>query len=409
MEDEATEEEEEGDDLPSAYCTVILNHQKVFKTRTKPKNSKPFFNAGCERFIRDFRNTEVHISVRDARVHEDDALLGVVYLPLSRVLKHRSQIIANFPIAGGIGYGRARISLVFRSVQLQAPQNMLGWDYGTLEIKPVVKAISIPQDVAHLRMKIRTSLARGKLHSGAKDSEINEHDGHTVWKTKRDHPIRLPVRKRYASPMIVEFRKDSTLSDRTPAFAVLWLKDIADNEEQTVRLPVWKGNMKRAESNVLESYGDKVGEIELTMTFWSGLSGYHQPLAKKDRHIGDVLQVLDTCNDNDEMDWDNGDESDNNSDDSSSSDDSDDSSFVPSVFHRSTNSSLDSDGKRGLKDQVRDYKKNSKLLHRKQRGAMQWKGPRTLMYLKHLAQRGENKVEGLFKHSDKGQGIETEA
>ena len=32
------------------------------------------------------------------------------------------------------------------------------------------------------------------------------------------------------------------------------------------------------------------------------------------------------------------------------------------------------------------------------------------MYLKHLAQRGENKVEGLFKHSDKkGQGIETEA
>lgn len=290
-EEDASEEEEEGDDLPSAYSTIILNHQKVFKTRTKPKNSKPFFNAGCERFIRDWRNTEVHISVRDARVHEDDALLGVIYLPLSRVLKHRSQLIANFPIAGGVGYGRARISIVFRSVQLQAPTSMLGWEYGTLEIKPLVKAIDIPDDLAKLRMKIRTSLARGKLHSGTEDSEANQHDGHTVWKTKRDHYIRLAVRKRYASPLIVEFRKDSAISDRTPAFAILWLKDIPDNEEQTVRLTVWKGDLSRAENNVLDSYGEKVGEIELTMTFWSGLSGYHQPLAKKDRNLGQVLEV----------------------------------------------------------------------------------------------------------------------
>ena len=343
-------------------------------------------------------------------MHEDDALLGIVYLPLSRVLKHRSQLIANFPISGGIGYGRARISLVFRSVQLQAPQKSLGWEYGTLEIEPIVKAIEISQDLKNLRMKIRTSLARGKLHSGSEDSEANEHDGHTVWKTKRDHPIRLPVRKRYASPMVIEFRKDSALSDRTPAFAILWLKDIVDNEKQTVRLAVWKGDLDRAENNVLDSYGEKVGEIELSLTFWSGLSGYHQPLAKKDRHTGDVLQVLDTCNDNDDMDWDNGDESDNNSDDSSSSDDSEDSSFVPGILQRNSGSSLDSDGKRGLKDQIREYKRNSKQLHRRNRGAMQWRGPRTLAYLKHLAERGENKVEGIFKHNDrKFQGIETEA
>lgn len=34
--------DEDGDHLPNAYCTVILNHQKIFKTRTKPRNSKPF-------------------------------------------------------------------------------------------------------------------------------------------------------------------------------------------------------------------------------------------------------------------------------------------------------------------------------------------------------------------------------
>ncbi|KAF2474538.1 meiotically up-regulated gene 190 protein [Lindgomyces ingoldianus] len=401
----ASDEEEEGDDLPSAYCTIILNHQKVFKTRTKPKNAKPFFNAGCERFIADFRNTEIHISVRDARVHEDDPLLGIVYLPLSKLLHERSQIDASFPISGGVGYGRARVSLVFRSVQLQTPHKMLGWEYGTLDIKPVVKAIDVPTDLRSMRMKIRTSLGRGKLHTGTEDSEKSQQDGRVVWKTKKDHVLRIAVRKRHASPLVVEFRKDSTLSDRTPAFCILWLKDIPDNEEQTVRLPIWNGDLSRAENNVLSECGDKVGEIELNLTFWSGLSGYHEALAKKDRHIADIMEVLDACHDNDEMDWDDGT---NGEGDSSSSSDSD-STFLPDFLATKSGSSLDENGKRGTVDQLREYKQHAKQLHRRNRGMMQWKGPRTLAWMKHLAKRGEGKVEGLFKHGDSsGGGIETE-
>lgn len=405
--DAASEEQEEGDDLPSAYCTIILNHQKVFRTRTKPKNSKPFFNAGCERFIRDFRNTEIHISIRDARVHEDDPLLGIIYLPLEKVLKKRSQVDATFPLSGGVGYGRARISLVFRSIQLQAPQNMLGWDYGTLDINPVIKAIDVPKEVRSMRMKIRSNLSRGKLHSGSEDGELNDQDGHVVWKAKKG-TLRLPVRKRYASPLIIEFRKDSAMRDRTPAFCVLWLKDIPDNEEQKLRLPVWKGDLERAENNVLSSCGDKIGEIEVTLTFWSGLSGYHGAIAKKDRNVADVMEILDTCHDNDEMDWDDGHE-DGKDDTSSSSDSDSDSSLLPSFLSSKTNSSLGEDGKRGTVDQIKDYKAHSKQLHRKNRGMMQWKGPRTLAWMKHLAERGEDKVEGIFKHGERGgQGIETE-
>ena len=108
------------------------------------------------------------------------------------------------------------------------------------------------------------------------------------------------------------------------------------------------------------------------------------------------------------MDWDNGSSSDSSSSDSDS--DSDSSEFIPKVLRPSSNGSLDSDGKRGLVDQVRDYKNNAKQLHRRNRGAMQWKGPRTLVYLKHLAQRGENRIERLFSMDErKTQGIETEA
>lgn len=251
-------------------------------------------------------------------------------------------------------------------------------------------------------MKIRTNMARAKLHSGAENGELNQHDGHVVWKAKKE-AIRLPVRKRYASPLVVEFRQSRTLKDHSPAFAVLWLKDIPDNEEQTVRLPVWKGDLKRAENNALEECGEKMGEIELTLTFWSGLSGYHRGLAKKDKHMKNVMEVLDTCHDNEEIDWDEG--SDDSS--SSSSDSESEDSFSPSFGNSRTNT--ETDGKRGPIDAVKDYKKHAKQLHRSNRGAMQWKGPRTLAYMKHLAERGQGKVGRMFKHGEGGStGIETE-
>lgn len=425
----ASDEEEEGDDLPSSYCTIILNHKKAFKTRTKPKNSKPFFNAGCERFIRDVRNTEVHIAVRDARVHEDDPLLGIVYLPLEKVFKERSQINSIFPLAGGVGYGRARISLVFRSVQVQLPQQLLGWEYGTLDIKPIVKAIDVPNDLAHLRMKVTTSLEKGKLHSRRKDGKVRQHDdGSTVWRSRGDRPIRLPVKQRYASPLIVEFRQDATLRDRSPAFCILWLKDICDNEEQTVRLDVWKGDLDRAKNNMLESYGEKVGQIEMTLTFWSGLSGYHGDYAKGDKHLLNVMEVLDVCNNQEYSDWDETNDcgapniqssaSDDDSSSSSSSDSEDEKkSTIQKVTpdflqkHRKTDSKLSEDGKRSTLDQIKDYKQHNKELHRKNRGVMQWKGPRTLAWMKHTADRGKNKVKDLVHHKERGAGggIETEA
>ncbi|KAF1832896.1 meiotically up-regulated gene 190 protein [Decorospora gaudefroyi] len=424
--EEATDEEEEGDDLPSAYCTIILNHKKVFKTRTKPKNSKPFFNAGCERFIRDVRNTEVHIAVRDSRIHEDDALLGIVYLPLERVFQKRSQVNTTFPLAGGVGYGRVRVSMVFRSVQLQLPRSMIGWDYGTVDVKPSVKAVDVPEDIQPLRLKIRTATSRGKLHSrGRKHKVHKDDDNRTVWTSRRDKPIRLPVRARYSAPLVFEFRQDATLRDHTSAFGILWLKDIPDNEEQTMCIPIWEGDLKRAEDNVLDSYGEKVGEIEVTLTLWSGLSGYHEKLAKGDKHLAQVLEVLDVCNDQEWSNWDdsekpgigNTEETDNDSSSSASSDSEDGdgknghSKFFPDFLQKNQkrDSKLSEDGKRGTIDEIKEYKASANVMHRKHRGVMQWKGPRTLAWMKHVGDRGKNKVGHLFKHHDRsGNGIETE-
>ncbi|KAJ8115661.1 hypothetical protein OPT61_g2738 [Boeremia exigua] len=424
---EASDEEEEGDDLPSSYCTIIINHKKVFKTRTKPKNSKPFFNAGCERFIRDVHNTEVHIAVRDARVHEDDALLGIIYLPLEKVFKERSQVVSIYPLAGGVGYGRARVSMVFRSLQVKLPRELQGWEYGTLDIKPIVKAIDVPKDLESLRLKVTSNLGKGKLHSRGRDGKVRQHEeGDTMWKSRGEKAIRLPVKSRYSSPLVVEFRQDATLRDHSPAFCILWLNSLIDNEEQTVQLDIWKGDLNRARHNMLDSYGEKVGQIEMTMTFWSGLSGYHEDYAKGDKHLLNVMEVLDVCNNQEYSDWDDNDDSgapniqSSNSDDSSSSssdsEDDDESTMqkiTPSFLqkHKKTDSKLSDDGKRGTMDSLKDYKQHNKELHSKHRGMMQWKGPRTLAWMKHTADRGKNKVKEMVQHKERGGGggIETEA
>ncbi|KAI4928709.1 hypothetical protein J4E85_005327 [Alternaria conjuncta] len=427
---EATDEEEEGDGLPSSYCTIILNHKKIFKTRTKPKNSKPFFNAGCERFIRDVRNTEVHVAVRDARVHEDDALLGIVYLPLERVFQKRSQINHMFPLAGGVGYGRVRISMVFRSVQVELPRSMLGWDYGTVDINPRIKAIDVPEHLQPLRLKVRTPLERAKLHSRGRNGKVHSEDGSTIWTTTKDKCIRLPVRARYCAPLVFEFRQDATFRDHTPGFGILWLKDVPDNEEQTVRIPIWSGDLKRAENNVLETYGEKVGEIEVTLTFWSGLSGYHEKLAKGDKHISNVMEVLEVTNDHEWTDWDDSEgsdkpgindnkETDNDSSSSDSSDSEDDGDdpekkkFVPDFLQdggKRIDSKLSTDGTSGPISKMKDYRESAHALHRKHRGMMQWKGPRTLAWMKHVGDRGKKKVGHMFHHHERdGAGVETEA
>ncbi|KAF1815836.1 hypothetical protein P152DRAFT_464558 [Eremomyces bilateralis CBS 781.70] len=384
-----SDETEEGDDLPSGYCTIILNHSKIFRTRTKPKNSKPFFNAGCERFIRNWKTTELHVSVRDSRVHEDDALMGVVYLPLAHILKRRSQVSEFFPLAGGVGFGRIRISLVFRSVQLQSPRQMLGWDYVTCDISSGVKVIDGCEGLENCKIKFRTNAGKGKMKPSGQVE-----DKHS-WETRKKSPIMLAVRKRYSTALLIKFQLSSTFADKTPAFAVLWLKDVADEEDQSFQLSVWKGDVERAIKCSMPEYGQRVGTIEMHMKLWSGLSGCHAGLASNNPNLEDIMEVLDCTNASDDVS-DTGPELDaNDSSDSDSDSEGDE-------------ESLSNSGSRGPIREAKEYRNNAKDLHRKHKGMMQWKGPRTLQWLKHKAEHGGQRVEGLFKHHDRNSGFETE-
>jgi hypothetical protein len=430
---------EDSDELPSSYCTIILNHAKLYTTRTKPKNAKPFFNAGTERFLRDWRTAEVMVTIRDSRERELDPLLGIVYLPLAKIFEKRSQIMDSFPLVGGVGFGRARISMVFRSLELQLPRELLGWDYGTLEISsPVRVKGQLPDNLAGHRIKIRSNLGRAKLT--ANNGE---------WHPKRDRKSAfLAVRNRYAMPLVVEFRKNSIGPDSTPAFAVFWLKDLPDEEKKTIALQVWKGGKDRIKIATTRSkYQGKdegeqpYGEIEVTMRFWRGLSGYHKNFAQKSKgaDMRNVMEALDTVNDEIHGSVSNsGSDSDSDSDTDSSTSSHEASKRQQKLQPHKNNEDTDpecdtvsksknpvkvlknlkreimkgdndqSDGERGPMNQLRDYSSHHKQLHRKHRGVMQWRAARTGAWAVDKARRLKGEVKGVFEHGEKEPGIETE-
>ena len=356
----------------------------------------------------------------------------------------------TYPLVGGIGFGRVRISMIFRSLEMQLPHNLLGWDYGTLEIRsPVVTKGTFQHDAVNRSMKLRTNMAKLKMsvsEGGKWHLKNNQESGF------------LPVRKRYASSLIIEFRKSSFGSDTTPALAVFWLKDMPDEEEQIVTLQVWKGgkeNLKRATTCAGYEGLDKgeapLGEIEITMKFWRGLSGYHKTYARGsgNEDMKNVMEVLDTVNDEYQEDYSNlhEEEHDDNSDDDSNDDESENhhtkgtntatsTTKKPNQKLKNHTNASDSDsdpedgetknplkkvkeklhghndsddGSRGLISQWKDYKDHRKQLHRKHRGVMQWKFSRTADWALSRAKRGVGKLENAGRHSEKnGQAIETE-
>ena len=253
-------------------------------------------------------------------------------------------------------------------------------------------------------------------------------------------------------PLTVEFRKSSLGPDSTPAFAVFWLQNIPDEEERTVTMQVWKSgkeNLKRATTcsgyEGLEDNEQPLGEIQVTMKFWRGLSGFHKKYAQKEKNgdVRNVTEVLDTVND--EIQSDSGTDG-NDSDADSDSSDSDQTSNENNSNDKSTSKKLathtnqsdsssdnddegsknplkkakkltndvmkghndSNDGSRGAVGQLRDYKDHHRQLHRKHRGIMQWRAARTGDWAVGKARRGKGKIEGIFEHSEKGHGAETE-
>lgn len=280
--------DEEHHDLPSSYCTILQNDELVFKTRTKVKSSNPIFNAQTERFVRDWRTAVFTISCRNSMHREHDSILGACTIKLNEVLQTASQKTAVYALDGGMGYGRIMISVLFRSVDLQLPKNMLGWDLGSLEL--LGEKVSVEDDTAGYlsssRIVLHTDVGKGAISR----RWLDKGESGTSWNLDRiregkndlqRHRVLIPVRRRYQTPVRVEFFSQS--SRKPVAYAIYWLCDLVDNTETVLHLPVYKTPMpKQMTQNYISNIetdkidSEKIGSLKMIVRFKMGMDNSHR-------------------------------------------------------------------------------------------------------------------------------------
>lgn len=213
------------------------------------------------------------------------------------MLVNGSQLTRLYSIEEGLGYGRIRLSVLFRPVEAKLPLNLLGFDTGTLEVRDLSVKLSqdLPLDLSKCEVRLKTT----KAGADEKVSRRNAHrrdDGSVQWESD-DNLTRIPVRTRYGSALLMSF-KDSSSSlgvkrAGRKALAVLWLRDIADNDEGVIELPLWNvtdGDYSRLKMNYsppdgnLDVWDDdkkkvrRVGSVRVHLVFKPGISDLHRNL-----------------------------------------------------------------------------------------------------------------------------------
>ncbi|GAA96777.1 uncharacterized protein L969DRAFT_79738 [Mixia osmundae IAM 14324] len=285
--DEETESQDpaaDGASAPSAYCKIAINDELVYKTRNKPYASHPVFNAGCERFIPSWKEGLVQIAVRDSKDREADALLGVVVIRLRDAFENASCSQKFYPIEGGTGSGRMCVGLLFRSVDVKLPRTFAGWNVGTVRLLSDLKVVEPSEgyslrDFSDVALRLTTASSRKAI---SKRKSTSSEDA-ISWSTAvEDPPYRLPIKRRNATALAIEFRKrGSSLRLRSFAIATLWLHQLEDNTETVVRLPIWKTtHIKRVMSSIIEGEKsnvqvEQIAILTFRVSFKSGLGDVH--------------------------------------------------------------------------------------------------------------------------------------
>lgn len=267
-------------------------------------SSSPIFNAGTERFVRDWRSAICTVTVRDQRNRQHDPILGVVPLKLSDLLDTRSQVTRWYPLDGGIGFGRIRISVLFRSVETRLPPNMLGWDVGTFEFTSE-RLVALNYN-HHAGVKLRTGGSVGKI-GASQCRKLDQGSGYFWDLAKKDgkNNIQLPVKYRYRSPVIIELHRGG--SRKADGYAMIWLQHIIDNEETPFDVPIWKTkNYMRLTQNYITEENlaakqtpgledlEEIGRLQFKGVFTAGMNESHEHFVS-DNNSRETFETWEAC------------------------------------------------------------------------------------------------------------------
>lgn len=150
------------------------------------------------------------------------------------------------------GYGRANISFMFRQIKTDLPRSMLGWETGTLEIAGPIRIEPLPEFQSGFHTKKLEISTTDESHKPSSSAAREEENGAVVWELSEEEKVRLPVYNRYSSAVVFQIGSGGIgpVGPDADFLAVCWFKDVPDDEETTVRVPVLKSvNLKQLRQN----------------------------------------------------------------------------------------------------------------------------------------------------------------
>jgi hypothetical protein len=196
-------------------------------------------------------------------------------------------VTGMYSLVEGVGFGRASVSVLFRSFKVDLPKELRGWDTATLHILSDVK---IEVDESHADRLEGDQLVIGNTESTSKvPAKVSTKEGSSiVWNV--DPSLRLPVYSRYQSA--VHFNVGGDGMFRGDVFASLWLQDIPDDEGRRIRIPlVHAEKSKQLRQNYINDVTEqthkfqRIGFLTCKVMLDSGLDADHEKASQRNQAL----------------------------------------------------------------------------------------------------------------------------
>lgn len=346
---------------------------------------------------------------------------------LSDLFVNASQVTRSYPVEAG---GRIRISVLFRPVSLNLPQNLLGFDTGLLALTALkIKSDHDDFSEGSLDLVIQMSCYPKKEKVSHKSSENDS--ARENWLESRG--LHFPVRQRYSSALFIKIKSGFKWTD-TEAFGVFWLRDLRDNQTSKLDVSLWsakKTSYSRIKQNYVPPNGDlddwhtdkeditRIGTIALEVKFIPGLSeAHHKMLTGADANKRSVWEEFERQQAGGLRDivgeLDAGEQSGGAGEgDASSSSDIlqgdatvEDKTRMSQKYHKEDDER--SNDERAWKERWHRWREEEKELHREHLGIMQRKPARTAKWLVDSVEIAGHKIKGRFSHEGREPDVETE-
>lgn len=142
---------------------------------------------------------------------------------------------------------------MFRQVQTDVPRTLFGWETGTLEIPSGVRIEPVPEfrEAFSSKKKLDISTTDDSYKVPSSAARIEDGGSSVFWDIPVEK-VRLPVYNRYSSAVVFEIGSGGfgPVGSDADYMAVLWFKDVPDDEETEVRVPVIKSkHLKQLRQN----------------------------------------------------------------------------------------------------------------------------------------------------------------